>query len=390
MSSPPESPALAPSGPLPAPRDLPLPARIGMTLVEPRQTLARVEVMGGGLRDVAWLVLIGIVCFRLEDVTRALLGITHLSIGYVVRHMLSVVSFEVREATLVVLPAALAVTLAAGRGRRDPSRDLELGALAYVPFFSVRAFDRTLDLEAFFGPMPLVVEHVFTALAFLWACVFVGMAIAIARRREILTAKPDPIAPLPLAPVAAFAGPRLRSRITVAALGALLGAALFVNAGWVARHADAIAPLARGKAAPNFSLARVDGKAGQVTLAELQGKVVLIDFWASWCQPCVQMLPTLHRLYEEWREKGVEFVGVNSDGPAVTPEELKAFLAERPAPYPIVIDRDGTVGGQYKVVALPHIVVVGRDGSISRTFWGVTSAREIAGVLATETAAPPR
>ena len=82
-------------------------------------------------------------------------------------------------------------------------------------------------------------------------------------------------------------------------------------------------------------------------------------------------------------------MGINSDGASATEQELRAFLLARPAPYPIVIDRNGEVGGQYKVVALPHIVVVGRDGVVRRTFWGVTSANEIAEALAAETAAAP-
>jgi hypothetical protein len=84
------------------------------------------------VRDAGYLVLLGLICFRLEDVTRALLGITHLSFGTVLRQMLAVLSQEVQEAIIVVLPAAVAVTLGAGRGKRDPSRDLELGAAAYI------------------------------------------------------------------------------------------------------------------------------------------------------------------------------------------------------------------------------------------------------------------
>jgi peroxiredoxin len=94
----------------------------------------------------------------------------------------------------------------------------------------------------------------------------------------------------------------------------------------------------------------------------------------------VQMLPTLHDLYDEFHPRGAEFVGINSDGPAATAEEVRAFLRRRPAPYPMVLD-DGDVGGRYNVMALPHMVVLGRDGDIRKVFWGITSRNELARAL---------
>jgi thiol-disulfide isomerase/thioredoxin len=214
------------------------------------------------------------------------------------------------------------------------------------------------------------------------------MAIAMARRRPARS--PEAAVSGPSSPPALLepVPPRTRSRLTVAVLAAMLGAAFFINLGFVIRHADAIRPLASGRAAPGFSLPRLDGQPGEVSLAGLKGKVVLLDFWASWCGPCVHMFPTLHELHRDWHGRGVEFVGINSDGPAATRQELEAFVAAQRFPYPVVIDSDGEVGGRYKVVALPHLVVIGRDGEVSRTFWGVTSAREIASALASETEAP--
>jgi thiol-disulfide isomerase/thioredoxin len=371
-----------------------------MALVEPRRALARVEITGGGVRDAVWLVVLGLVCFRLEDVMRALLGITHLSAGTVVRQMLSFISIELRDAMFVVVPAAVVVTVAAGRGRRDPSRDLELAALAYVPFFVIRAIYRALDLEAFMGPLPRSANQLASLLAVIAACAMVGLAIATTRRRPLASPAGAPGTGTASQPghqtndsadlqSESLPVPRLRSRLVVTAAAALLGAAFFVNIGWVARNVDAIRPLTQGKPAPNFSLARIDGVSGEVQLSSLKGKVVLLDFWASWCGPCVQMLPTLHGLYQDWRDKGVEFVGINTEGAAVSRSELAAFLKERPSPYPVVLDPDGEVGGLYKVVALPHIVLVGRGGEIRKTFWGVTSAHEIATALAGEIASSP-
>jgi thiol-disulfide isomerase/thioredoxin len=159
--------------------------------------------------------------------------------------------------------------------------------------------------------------------------------------------------------------------VAVTALALVLGVGLVANAAALAHQ---------GRQAPAFELPRIDGQPGTVALAKLRGKVVLLDFWATWCGPCVQMIPVLHQLYEELQPRGVEFVGINSDGPMSTPDEIKAFLRQHPAPYPVVLD-DGEVGGRYQVVSLPHMVVLGRDGAVRRVFWGLTSHDELAQAL---------
>jgi thiol-disulfide isomerase/thioredoxin len=369
-----------------------LPARIGLVLAEPRRGLALAEARGSGVTDTGWLVLLGILCFRLEDMMRALLGVTHLSLGTVLRQILAVVSYEVREAVFVVLPAAVLVTLAAGRGRRDPGRDLELAAACYVPFFAVRALYRTLDHEAFLGPLPGMANQIFTLLGLGWAVVLLVLAVALARKRPLASATGSHTEPGEgglSSSVEAGAPPRRRARVAVTVFAAMLGAAVFVNVGWVFQHADAIRPLGRGTDAPVFSLPRVDGKPGEVSLISLRGKVVLLDFWATWCAPCMHMFPTLHRLYRRWQGQGVEFVGINADGGMVTAEQLATLLQAQPAPYPMVIDREGEVGSLYKVVALPHLVLIRRDGTIYKTFWGVTSESEITQALSALAAPPP-
>jgi thiol-disulfide isomerase/thioredoxin len=365
--------------------DLSLAARLGLVLAEPRRALPVVDRRATGVRDAAWLVLAGIVCFRLEDLMRALLGITHLSFGTVIRQTLAVVSYELREAIIIILPAAILVTILAGRGRRDPSRDLELAAAAYVPFFAVRALYRALDHQAFLGPLPRSANQLASLIALGWALGIVALAVIEARRRPLQVAgAPEPSpndGPRPELDL----WPRRRSRVAVTAFAALLGAALFVNLGWVFRNADAIRPLGRGTEAPAFSLPRVDGKAGEVSLGGMRGKVVLLDFWATWCAPCLHMLPTLHRLYRRWQGQGVEFLGINSDGATATPEQVSEMLRANPAPYPMVIDQHGEVFSLYKVVALPHMVLIDRDGSIIKTFWGVTSETELSQALAAAT-----
>jgi thiol-disulfide isomerase/thioredoxin len=168
---------------------------------------------------------------------------------------------------------------------------------------------------------------------------------------------------------------------------ALLLTGLGVNVAWASRHYDALRPIAHGEPAPAFELPRVDGAGGRLALGALRGKVVLLDFWATWCPPCLQMIPVLHDLHQEWAPRGVQMVGVSSDGAQTSPDEIRAFLNNRPSPYPMVLD-DGTANGLYKIRALPQLVLIDREGAIRKVFVGYTSKRELASALA-EAVGPP-
>ena len=137
-----------------------------------------------------------------------------------------------------------------------------------------------------------------------------------------------------------------------------------------------------GRPAPDFSLEVIHrGDPGnRMRLSTLRGKAVLLDFWASWCAPCLQMMPTLHDLYQQWQPRGAEFVGINSDGPGMTAAQVQEFLRAHPAPYPIVLD-DADVGDRYQVEALPDLVVIDRGGAIRNVFWGITSKSELSRAL---------
>ncbi len=364
--------AMVQGGPSPtAPKPAGFPARIGTLLFYPRRALVQIDQQGGGFRDAGYLVLLGVLCFRLEDLARALLGVLHQSLGTVVRQVLATASHEIQEAVLLGLPAAVLLTLAAGRGRRDPGRDVELGAACYVPFFAVRAVYRTLDLQALLGPLSFQVNRAFTAVAYAAALLTLAVGILVARRRVTATISD-----------VALTEPRagLLGRVGVTLLAACLGGALMLNLAHVVRHADTIRPLSSGSMAPGFVLPLAQGT-GQVSLSGLKGKVVLLDFWATWCGPCLQMMPTLDRLHGDFQARGVQFVGINSDGPGLSDDDLRTFLSTRNIPYPIVIDREGEVGERYKVRAYPHMIVVGRRGDVKKSFWGITSRSELFSAL---------
>jgi thiol-disulfide isomerase/thioredoxin len=105
----------------------------------------------------------------------------------------------------------------------------------------------------------------------------------------------------------------------------------------------------------------VDGKA--FDLAALKGKIVLVDFWATWCVPCVQELPNVKANYEKYHAKGFEVVGISADE---TRDKVDAFLGANPLPWPIL----HVAGGQHpsmaacKVTSYPTTFLVGKDGKV--------------------------
>jgi len=130
-----------------------------------------------------------------------------------------------------------------------------------------------------------------------------------------------------------------------------------------------------GEEAADFSLADVEGVPLQ--LSALRGKVVLLDFWASWCGPCRVELPTVVALQEELADKGLVVLGINKE-PA---EVAQKFLAENGFPLRSLVDAEGTVNRAYQVVAIPTVVIINREGVIAAHFVGVQSAETLRDAL---------
>lgn len=335
--------------------------RLGLVLLAPSVGVRGIiERKRGAVRDAFYLVFLSMVAFRLPELVRAIRSFSRISLAGGLAQTMGVVGAELRTAAFVTLVAALAITIFAGRGRRDPSLALELGAACYVPYFCVWSPLRLLDQEALLGYVPVLVSQVVRVVAWVWVAGLLVLSLFLLRRGDA----PSPPSAHPRGLIAGLA------LLTIPTLSLVLGTV------WSARHYELLRPLGRSDMAPDFTLARVDGQPGGVNLADLRGRVVLLDFWATWCPPCLAMLPVMHELYQEWQPRGAEFIGIDSDGPAISRDELRAFLTQRPFPYPVVID-DKQVGGLYGVFSIPHIVVIGRDGRIARVFVGEVSRSQL-------------
>jgi thiol-disulfide isomerase/thioredoxin len=110
-------------------------------------------------------------------------------------------------------------------------------------------------------------------------------------------------------------------------------------------------------AAPNFTLADLSGK--PLSLGDLKGKVVFLNFWATWCIPCRQEMPLMEALHTEFKDRGLEMVAVNY---REDKQQVEKFFAELGLTFKSVVDSDGAVSDKYGAWSLPLTYIVNRKG----------------------------
>ncbi|MBS0373281.1 MAG: TlpA family protein disulfide reductase [Proteobacteria bacterium] len=113
-----------------------------------------------------------------------------------------------------------------------------------------------------------------------------------------------------------------------------------------------------GQPAPAFSLPLRGGNA-PLGLDKLRGQVVMVNFWASWCEPCRKEFPLLDQIYKKYKAAGFTLVGVNVEPDA---KDAEGFIAKTPVTFPILFDKDSTVSKAYRVSGMPTTVLVDRKG----------------------------
>jgi peroxiredoxin len=123
----------------------------------------------------------------------------------------------------------------------------------------------------------------------------------------------------------------------------------------------------QGFLAPDFSLETLDGQS--VTLSDLRGQVVLVNFWATWCPPCRAEMPAFERAYQDYADQGFTIVAVNATQQDSLPD-ITAFVDEFGLSFPIALDNDGTIYRLYQIRSLPTSFFVDRDGVISEVVIG--------------------
>lgn len=131
-----------------------------------------------------------------------------------------------------------------------------------------------------------------------------------------------------------------------------------------------------GPPAPDFDLPDLDG--GRVRLADYSGRVVLIDFWATWCGPCRLQAQILEELYKEVQGPSVEFLAISLGEPD---DIVREFVEKSPFPYPVAIDTEEVLGVSLQVYALPTVMVIDTQGRITYLRPGLSDAETLRQVL---------
>ena len=137
-------------------------------------------------------------------------------------------------------------------------------------------------------------------------------------------------------------------------------------------------------AAPEFELKNPAGK--QLSLRDLRGKVVFLNFWATWCPPCIEEMPAMERLHQELQKDGLVILAVNFQESA---ERVKEFFAKHNFTFTALLDRDGKVSELYQAWALPVSVIINKRGELAARAmgskdWHSAEARQFFKQLLTE------
>lgn len=153
------------------------------------------------------------------------------------------------------------------------------------------------------------------------------------------------------------------------AVGVALGAAALLGLALLPRMVPQATGMV-GKPAPAIEVPiAANGHIGQrMSLAELKGRPVLLDFWASWCGPCAMEAPVIDRVARRYEKKGLVVMGVNVDDP---PEIIRAYAAKKGLSYPMVVDAGKAVSRKYGVDKLPSLVMIDKEGNVRAFMTGL-------------------
>ncbi len=136
---------------------------------------------------------------------------------------------------------------------------------------------------------------------------------------------------------------------------------LYLSGSFETSRSGDVAQIQIGQTAPDFELSDKSGK--RYSLSSLRGKVVLVNFWATWCPPCRAEMPSMEQLYKNYgRDGGLELLAINVEPEG--PDIIDEFSKEYPHSFPVVFDLDATVQEKYGVFKFPETFIIDKNGII--------------------------
>jgi peroxiredoxin len=165
-----------------------------------------------------------------------------------------------------------------------------------------------------------------------------------------------------------------RTYVRVAILGVLLVALVFAVYSSLEKDPNAVKV---GKEAPNFSLEQLNGPA--ITLSDLRGKGVVLNFWGTWCEPCKSEMPALQKQYELNKDKGLVIIGVNI---GQAPATVDPFVKQLGVRFPILLDSQSQITKLYRIGPIPTTFFIDPEGVVQEIFVGELNEAMIADKVA--------
>lgn len=318
-------------------------SRLGLAVTNPRAALALAgdrETAGRSGSDLLAAILILLLATQLRWLVQAAwlgFGINGTLGWHAFVHVLTR-TLTVELGSLVI---AAAIIYVASGAKRELGRSFDFASVTVLPVVLVYLLAQTIigigDL-----PMPVALSRIVLIVSLLWTLALVILAVIDVRRAV---------------PVVSIDRKARRAGWAIATI-ALAGIA--VQGLWVAHHPELVRPLEAGIAAPAFELPAI-GAGGQLgpRVARKPGRVTIVDFWATWCQPCLHSMPHLDQVARQHPE--IDVLTINLDDPA----EARAIFDRAHYMLALLAD-DGEVSERFGVVTIPHTVVIDRDGTLRR------------------------